>query len=159
MNHHRPGYQTDIACCNYSSLEVLSFYCASNISNGGVNNHYGVTIPPQKACKCGKRKKRILYQNCSHERYRYDFNNSESWNLILNSGKLTGYYLQWAHVGEGSLKWNNESKQKGVMIIFESPFYFSQIFVKSFTNCSPNRSHPLWSSPTYRDRMTFPKLG
>lgn len=117
MNHHRPGYQTDIACCNYSSLEDLSFYCASNISNGGVNNHYGVTIPPQKACKCGKRKKRILYQNCSHERYRYDFNNSESWNLILNSGKLTGYYLQWAHVGEGSLKWNNESKQKGVMII------------------------------------------
>lgn len=35
LMNHRPGYQTDIACCNYSSLEVLSFYCASNISNGG----------------------------------------------------------------------------------------------------------------------------
>lgn len=33
MNDHRPGYQTDIACCNYSPLEDLSFYCASNISN------------------------------------------------------------------------------------------------------------------------------
>lgn len=48
LMNHRPGYQTDIACCNYSSLEDLSFYCASNISNGGVNNHYGVTIPPQQ---------------------------------------------------------------------------------------------------------------